>query len=90
MDDIIEGIVHVIHGAPEKRIDEDGLSLLPYTVDNIGGLPEKLLIFISTLQEKPVRWQLLPEDGDFESHRQLVGTQPGDVPVTYGDTNGLA
>ena len=90
VDDIVEGIVRVMQGAPEKMNGEDGLPLPPYAVYNIGGgQPENLLDYISTLQEELVRAKVLPEDYDFEGHRELVGMQPGDVPVTYADSKPL-
>ena len=90
VDDIVEGVLRVMQGAPEKKNGEDGLPLPPYAVYNIGGgTPENLLNYISTLQEELVRAGVLPEDYDFEGHRQLVGMQPGDVPVTYADSTGL-
>ena len=90
VDDIVEGVIRVMQGAPEKQTGEDGLPLPPYAVYNIGGgTPENLLDYISTLQEELVRAGVLPEDYDFEGHRQLVGMQPGDVPVTYADSSGL-
>ncbi len=90
VDDIVEGIVRVMQGAPEKKMGEDGLPLPPYRVYNIGGgQPENLLDYISTLQEELVRAKVLPEDYDFEGHRELVGMQPGDVPVTYADAEAL-
>ena len=90
VDDIVEGIVRVMQGAPEKRVGEDGLPLPPFAVYNIGGgTPENLLDYISTLQEELVRAKVLPADYDFEGHRELVGMQPGDVPVTYADSKGL-
>ena len=90
IDDIIEGVIRVIQGAPEKNTGEDNLPLPPYAVYNIGGgTPENLLDYISTLQEELVRAGVLPEDYDFEGHRELVGMQPGDVPVTYADSRAL-
>ena len=90
VDDIVEGIVRVMRGAPEKRTGEDGLPLPPYAVYNIGGgQPENLLDFVSTLQEALVSAGVLPADYDFEAHRELVGMQPGDVPVTYADSEAL-
>ena len=90
VDDIVEGIIRVMQGAPEKIDGEDGLPLPPYAVYNIGGgTPENLLDYISTLQEELVRAKILPEDYDFEGHRELVSMQPGDVPVTYADSTGL-
>ena len=90
VDDIVEGVYRVMQGAPEKQTGEDGLPLPPYAVYNIGGgTPENLLDYISTLQEELVRAGVLPADYDFEGHRQLVGMQPGDVPVTYADSKGL-
>ena len=90
IDDIVEGVYRVMQGAPEKRNGEDGLPVPPYAVYNIGGgQPENLLDYISTLQEELVRAGVLPEDYDFEGHRELVGMQPGDVPVTYADSKGL-
>ena len=90
VDDIVEGIIRVMQGAPEKLTGEDGLPLPPYAVYNIGGgTPENLLDYISTLQEELVRATVLPSDYNFEAHRELVGMQPGDVPVTYADSKGL-
>ena len=90
IDDIVEGVYRVMQGAPEKVNGEDGLPLPPYAVNNIGGgTPENLLDYISTLQEELVRAGVLPEDYDFEGHRELVGMQQGDVPVTYADSEAL-
>ncbi len=90
VDDIVEGIVRVMRGAPEKATGEDGLPIPPYAVYNIGGgQPENLLTYISVLQEELVRAGVLPADYDFEGHRELVGMQPGDVPVTYADSAAL-
>lgn len=90
IDDIVEGIFRVMQGAPEKKNGEDGLPIPPYALYNIGGgNPENLLDFISVLQEELVRAGVLPADYDFEGHRELVGMQAGDVPVTYADASGL-
>ena len=90
IDDIVEGVIRVMQGAPEKQNGEDGLPLPPYAVYNIGGgTPENLLDYISTLQEELVRAGVLPADYDFDAHRELVGIQPGDVPVTYADSEAL-
>lgn len=90
IDDIVEGVIRVMQGAPEKQNGEDGLPLPPYAVYNIGGgTPENLLDYINTLQEELVRAGVLPADFDFEAHKQLVGMQPGDVPVTYADSTDL-
>ena len=90
VDDIVEGVLRVMQGAPEKMAGADGLPLPPYAVYNIGGgQPENLLDYISTLQEELVRAKVLPEDYDFEGHRELVGMQAGDVPVTYADSEAL-
>jgi len=79
-----------MQGAPEKKNGEDGLPIPPYAVYNIGGgQPENLLDYISTLQEELVRAGVLPADYDFEGHRELVGMQAGDVPVTYADSEAL-
>lgn len=85
--DIVEGVVRVMQGAPEKNNGDDGLPLPPYAVYNIGGgTSENLLDYISTLQEELVRAGVLPADYDFDAHKELVGMQPGDVPVTYADS----
>ena len=89
IDDIVEGVYRVMQGAPEKN-GEDGLPIPPYAVYNIGGgQPENLLDYISTLQEELVKAGVLPADYDFEGHRELVGMQAGDVPVTYADSAAL-
>jgi nucleoside-diphosphate-sugar epimerase len=90
VDDIVEGIVRVMQGAPERKKGEDGLPIPPYAIYNIGGgQPENLLDFVNILQEELVRAGVLPEDFDFEAHKQLVPMQPGDVPVTYADSTAL-
>ena len=90
IDDIVEGVVRVMQGAPEKKNGEDGLPIPPYAVYNIGNNnPENLLDFVQILSEELVRAGVLPEDYDFESHKKLVPMQPGDVPVTYADTSVL-
>jgi nucleoside-diphosphate-sugar epimerase len=90
IDDIVEGVVRVMQGAPERKIGEDGLPLPPYAVYNIGNnQPENLLDFVDILQQELIRAGVLPEDYDFEAHKELVPMQPGDVPVTYADTSAL-
>ena len=90
VDDIVEGIIRVMQGAPEKKNGEDGLPIPPYAVYNIGNSnPENLLTFVEILQEELIRAGVLPKDYDFESHKELVPMQPGDVPVTYADTTPL-
>ena len=90
VDDIVEGILRVMQGAPEKKNGEDGLPIPPYAVYNIGNSnPENLLDFVTILQEELVRAGVLPQDYDFEAHKELVPMQPGDVPVTYADTTPL-
>ena len=90
VDDIVEGVVRVMQHAPEKDNGEDGLPIPPYKVYNIGNShPENLLEFVTILQEELVRAGVLPKDYDFDSHKELVPMQPGDVPVTYADTTPL-
>ncbi len=90
VDDIVEGVVRIMQGAPEKQQGEDGLPLPPYAVYNIGNnSPENLLTFVDILQQELIRAQVLPEDYDFEAHKKLVPMQPGDVPVTFADTSAL-
>ena len=90
VDDIVEGIVRVMQHAPEKKTGEDGLPIPPYKVYNIGNNhPENLLEFVSILQEELIRAGVLPAEYDFDSHKELVPMQPGDVPVTYADTTPL-
>jgi len=90
IDDIVEGIVRVMQKAPDKKMGEDGLPIPPYKVYNIGGgQPENLLDFVEILQEELLRAGVLPHDYDFESHKQLVAMQAGDVPTTYADATAL-
>ena len=90
VDDIVEGVVRVMQHAPEKENGEDGLPIPPYKVYNIGNShPENLLEFVTILQEELVRAGVLSKDYDFESHKELVPMQQGDVPVTYADTTSL-
>ena len=90
VDDIVEGVVRVMAKAPEKKNGEDGLPIPPYAVYNIGNSnPENLLDFVQILSEELVRAGVLPADYDFEAHKELVPMQPGDVPVTFADTEPL-
>lgn len=90
VDDIVEGVIRIMQGAPEKITGEDGLPLPPYAVYNIGNnQPENLLDFVDILQQELIRAGVLPEDYDFEAHKELVPMQPGDVPITYADTTAL-
>lgn len=90
IDDIVTGVKKVIGKAPDKQIGEDGLPVPPYALYNIGNNhPENLLDFVQILSEELVRAGVLPEDYDFEAHKELVPMQPGDVPVTYADTSAL-
>ena len=90
IDDIVEGVIRVMKGAPEKKNGDDGLPIPPYSVYNIGNSnPENLLDFVQILQEELIRAGVLAKDYDFEAHKELVPMQPGDVPVTYADTTPL-
>ena len=90
VDDIVDGVLRVMAKAPEKQVGEDGLPIPPYKVYNIGNnSPENLLDFVTILQEELIRAGVLPQDYDFEAHKELVPMQPGDVPVTYADTSAL-
>ena len=90
VDDIVEGVVRIMQGAPEKKVGDDGLPVPPYAVYNIGNnQPENLLTFVDILQQELIRAKVLPADYDFEAHKKLVPMQPGDVPVTYADTSAL-
>lgn len=90
VDDIVEGVVRVMQKAPDRVYGEDGLPLPPYAIYNIGNnQPENLLDFVDILQQELIRAGVLPEDYDFEAHKELVPMQPGDVPVTYADTSAL-
>lgn len=90
VDDIVEGVIRVMQGAPKRNTGEDGLPLPPYAVYNIGNnQPENLLDFVDILQQELIRAGVLPKDYDFEAHKELVPMQPGDVPITYADTSAL-
>lgn len=90
IDDITEGVMRVMQGAPEKQTGEDGLPIPPYAVYNIGNQhPENLLDFVDILQQELIAAGVLPADYDFDAHKKLVPMQPGDVPITYADTSAL-
>ena len=90
VDDIVEGVKRVMQSPPPVETGEDGLPIPPYRVYNIGNnQPESLLDFVDILQQELVRAGVLPEDYDFEAHKELVPMQPGDVPITYADTSAL-
>lgn len=85
IDDIVTGIYKVMQTSPSAN--EDGVR---YKVYNIGNNhPENLLEFVDILQQELKIAKVLPQDYDFESHKQLVGMQPGDVEVTYADVTQL-
>lgn len=90
VDDIVEGVYRVMMKAPVKQVGEDGLPIPPYKVYNIGNnSPENLLDFVTILQEELIRAGVLPQDYDFDAHKELVPMQAGDVPVTFADTTAL-
>lgn len=90
IDDIVEGVIRVMGKAPSKKQGEDGLPIPPYMIYNIGNNnPENLLDFVNILREELIRAEVLPEDYDFEAHKELVPMQAGDVPITYADTSAL-
>lgn len=90
IDDIVEGVIRIVHKAPKRTKGEDGLPIPPYAVYNIGNnSPENILDFVQTLQEELIAAGVLPADYDFDAHKELVAMQPGDVPVTYADTRSL-
>lgn len=90
IDDIVEGVLRVMQGAPEKKVGDDGLPVPPYSVYNIGNQnPENLLDFVDILQQELVRAEVLPSDYCFEAHKELVPMQAGDVPITFADTSAL-
>lgn len=90
IDDIIEGIIRVIQHAPERKTGKDGLPIPPYKLYNIGNnQPENLFDFVNILQEELLRAGVLPQNYDFDKHKELVAMQPGDVPVTYADITPL-
>lgn len=90
IDDIVEGVIKVTQGVPERKNGEDGLPIPPYAIYNIGNSnPENLLDFVNILQEELVKAGVLPKDYNFEEHKELVPMQPGDVPITYADTSAL-
>lgn len=90
VDDIIQGVVRVTVQTLEKQQSEDGLLLLPYKIYNISNdQPENLLEFVDILQHEPIDTGVLPEDYNFEAHKELVPMQPADVSVTYADVSNL-
>ena len=90
VDDIVEGVKRVMMSPPEKKNGDDGLAVPPYKIYNIGNNnPENLLDFVQILSEELIRAGVLPQDYDFDAHKELVPMQPGDVPVTYADTSAL-
>lgn len=90
VDDIVEGVMRVVQGAPDRKNGNDGLPVPPYSVYNIGNSnPENLLDFVDVLQQELVRAEVLPPYYDFDAHKELVAMQPGDVPITYADTSAL-
>lgn len=90
IDDIVEGVIRVMQGAPDQKNGEDGLPIPPYAVYNIGNSnPENLLDFVNILQEELIRAGVLPADYNFKEHKELVAMQPGDVPTTFADTSAL-
>jgi len=89
LDNVLKKIKTFCSGTPAPSGEGRG-EAVPYAVYNIGGgQPENLLDFVQILQEELVRAGVLPKDYDFEAHKKLVPMQPGDVPVTYADSEAL-
>lgn len=85
IDDIITGVINVMQKTPKE--DENGVK---YKVYNIGNnKPENLLDFVDILQQELIRAKVLPEDYNFDAHKELVPMQPGDVEITYADVDEL-
>ena len=85
IDDIVTGVVNVMEKTPDRN--ENGVR---YKVYNIGNnKPENLLDFVDILQQELIRAEVLPKDYDFETHKELVPMQPGDVEMTYADVEDL-
>lgn len=90
VDDIVEGVVRIMQKSPVSGLGVSGERKVPYTLYNIGNSqPENLLDFVDILQQELVRAGVLPEDYDFETHKELVAAQPGDVEQTFADTSAL-
>ena len=85
IDDIVTGVKAVMQCSPLPNADG-----VKYNVYNIGNnQPENLLDFVDILQDELKKAKVLPEDYDFEAHKELVGMQPGDVEITYADVTQL-
>lgn len=90
IDDVIEGVIRVTKKPPEKKKGKDGLPIPPYSLYNIGNnSPVNLLDFVTILQEELIKAKILPKNYDFESYKELLPMQPGDVLITYADTTAL-
>lgn len=90
IDDVIEGVIRVTKKPPEKKKGKDGLPIPPYSLFNIGNnSPVNLLDFVTILQEELIKAKVLPKNYDFESYKELLPMQPGDVLITYADTTAL-
>ena len=85
IDDIVTGVQAVMQCAPLPN--EEGVK---YKIYNIGNnKPENLLDFVEILQDELKAAKVLPENYDFEAHKEFVGMQPGDVEITYADVSEL-
>lgn len=87
IDDIIEGVVRVMHrpAAPNANwsgnAPDPGSSAAPYRVYNIGNnQPVELMAFIRVLEECLGK----------EARKEFLPLQPGDVPATYADIDDLS
>ncbi len=90
IDDIVEGILRVLSRPPQRGLAENGQSMPPYALYNIGNNhPVCLMDFVRILHEELRSAGVLPEDHDLNAHMELVPMQPGDVPMTYADVTPL-
>ncbi|GAA6401034.1 NAD-dependent epimerase/dehydratase family protein [Bacteroides ovatus] len=90
IDDVVESIVRIMSRPPRRGTDTEGISKPLYSIYNVGaGSPVSLLEFVETLQDELVAAGVLPSDFDFDTHKQSIAMQSGDMLVTYADISDL-
>jgi UDP-glucuronate 4-epimerase len=86
IDDVTEGVVRVMERVPgpspewDRRHPDPATSYAPYRIYNIGNnRPVELIRFIEVLEDRIGK----------KAEKNLLPMQPGDVPATFADIDGL-
>ena len=80
IDDIVEGVLHLVERAPDAVASKVSTSLAPYSILNIGNNdPVTLMRFIQAIEAALGKSAVM----------SMQGMQAGDVPITYADIDNI-